>query len=210
VGAPPPRAEGLPAASARTDSPAQRWFSRQPIGEDHQRRWGARLRRRQEAGRTQAPWVGRYRRPPASRQRSPRCYHGLMDRDGSKLVLSEAVRARAPRMELLWLDAGYNGKGTGQDGVEQTTPWRVETVKGIHWRRYSWVPTDLPPDQIDWSLIVPSPGFHVVPRRWVVERTFAWLSHHRRLSTDSERLWVKMPAAVLSAMPLQSSDQTPR
>src|SRR3954451_4709306 len=89
----------------------------------------------------------------------------IMDRDGIKLVLSEAVRARLPRMELLWLDAGYNGKGKGKDWVEQTTPWRVETVKGIHWRRYYWVPNDIPPDQIDWSLIAPSPGFHVVPRR---------------------------------------------
>ena len=52
----------------------------------------------------------------------------IMDRDGIKLVLNEAVRARLPRMRLLWLDAGYNGRGKGKDWVEQTTPWRVETV----------------------------------------------------------------------------------
>jgi hypothetical protein len=86
----------------------------------------------------------------------------IMDRDGIKLVLSADVRAQLQRMQLLWLDAGYNGRGTGKDGMEQTTTWRVETVKGIHWRRYYWVPNDIPPDQIDWSLYAPSPGLNDV------------------------------------------------
>jgi putative transposase len=124
----------------------------------------------------------------------------IMDRDGIKLVLTEAVRAQLPRMQLLWLDAGYNGRGKGKDWVEQTTRWQVETVKGIHWRRYYWVPNDIPPEQIDWSLIAPSPGFHVVPRRWVVERTFAWLSHNRRLSKDYERLCATSEAWIYLAM----------
>jgi len=124
----------------------------------------------------------------------------IMDRDGIKLVLSEAVRSQLPRMQLLWLDAGYNGRGKGKDWVEQTTTWHVETVKGIHWRRYYWVPNDIPPDQIDWSLYAPSPGFHVVPRRWVVERTFAWLSHNRRLSKDYERLCATSEAWIYLAM----------
>jgi putative transposase len=33
-----------------------------------------------------------------------------------------------------------------------------------------------------------APGFHVLPRRWVVERTFSWLGRSRRLSQDYERL----------------------
>lgn len=124
----------------------------------------------------------------------------IMDRDGIKLVLGEAVRAQLPRMQLLWLDAGYNGRGKGKDWVEQTTGWRVETVKGIHWRKYYWVPKDIPPDQIDWSLYGPSPGFHVVPRRWVVERTFAWLAHNRRLSKDYERLCATSEAWIYLAL----------
>jgi putative transposase len=40
----------------------------------------------------------------------------IMDRDGIKLVLAERVRAQLPRMQLLWLDAGYNGRGKGRQG----------------------------------------------------------------------------------------------
>lgn len=112
----------------------------------------------------------------------------IMDRDGIKLVLDEATRANLPRMRLLWLDAGYNGRGKGKDWVEQTTGWQVETIKGIHAHKYYWVPKEIPPDEIDWSKYLPSPGFHVIPRRWVVERTFAWFAHNRRLSKDYERL----------------------
>ena len=112
----------------------------------------------------------------------------IMDRDGIKLVLDEPARAQLPRMRLLWLDAGYNGRGKGKDWVEQTTGWRVVTVKAIHRFKRYWVPNDIPPDQIDWSKYLPEPGFHVIPRRWVVERTFAWFAHNRRLSKDYERL----------------------
>ncbi len=105
-----------------------------------------------------------------------------MDRDGIKLVLDEATRAQLPRMRLLWLDAGYNGRGKGKDWVEKTTSWQVVTVKAIHRFKRYWVPNDIPPDQIDWSKYLPEPGFHVIPRRWVVERTFAWFAHNRRLS----------------------------
>jgi putative transposase len=124
----------------------------------------------------------------------------IMDRDGIKLVLSDHVRAQLPRMQLLWLDAGYNGWGKGKDWVEQTTAWRVETVKARHARKYYWVPKDIPPDQIDWSQYLPPPGFHVIPRRWVVERTFAWFSHNRRLSKDYERLCATSEAWIYLTM----------
>ena len=59
-----------------------------------------------------------------------------MDRDGIKLLLTEHVRAQLPRLRPLWLDAGSNGRGTGKDGVEQTTGWDVQTVKALHRWQY--------------------------------------------------------------------------
>jgi putative transposase len=40
----------------------------------------------------------------------------------------------------------------------------------------------------DWEKLLPPKGFQVLPRRWVVERTFAWLTQNRRMSKDYERL----------------------
>ena len=79
----------------------------------------------------------------------------IMDRDGIKLVLSEAVRGQLPRMQLLWLDAGDNGRGKGKDWVEQTTGWRSRRLKASIGANSIGCPTSLPPDQIDWSLYVP-------------------------------------------------------
>ncbi len=41
---------------------------------------------------------------------------------------------------------------------------------------------------IDWEKLLPPKGFRVLPRRWVVERTFSWLGQNRRMSKDYERL----------------------
>lgn len=112
----------------------------------------------------------------------------IMDRDGIKLVLDEQTRARLPRMRHLWLDSGYNGRGKGSDWVETVVGWTVEVLRAIHRFKRYWIPNDIPPDQIDWSQYLPTPGFHVLPRRWVVERTFAWLLVNRRLSREYERL----------------------
>ena len=59
----------------------------------------------------------------------------------------------------------------GKEWIEQTLGWRAEIVK--HRPRYKkvWILGDLPDDQIDWSQYLPPPGFRVLPRRWVVERT---------------------------------------
>jgi len=68
-----------------------------------------------------------------------------------------------PCLRLVWADAGY--RGGLLEWAKQTLDWIVEIVA--------------PPEK--------GKGFQVAPRRWVVERTFAWLGKWRRLSKDYEQ-----------------------
>jgi putative transposase len=86
----------------------------------------------------------------------------VQDRDGAKLLLEE-VQGRLPRLRLIWADGGYRGKLI--DWVATTCLWLLVIVKRN--------------DDVQ--------GFVVLPRRWVVERTLAWLGGYRRLSKDYER-----------------------
>ena len=54
--------------------------------------------------------------------------------------------------------------------------------------------------KVDWQKLMPPRGFVVLPRRWVVERTFSWLSQNRRISKDYERLCATGEALVYAAM----------
>jgi len=54
--------------------------------------------------------------------------------------------------------------------------------------------------EVDWQRLMPPKGFWVLPRRWVVERTFAWICHNRRMSKDYERLCATGEAFVYAAM----------
>ncbi len=53
---------------------------------------------------------------------------------------------------------------------------------------------------VDCQQLLPPRGFQVLPRRWVVERTFAWISHNRRMSKDYERLAATSEAFIYVAM----------
>ena len=83
------------------------------------------------------------------------------DRDGARQLLAK-VRGRLPRLQLIWADGGYAGKLV--DWVQSTCHWVLCIVKRNDNQR----------------------GFEVLPRRWVVERTFGWFGKYRRLSKDYE------------------------
>jgi putative transposase len=53
---------------------------------------------------------------------------------------------------------------------------------------------------VDWKKLLPPKGFEVLPRRWMVERTFAWLGCNRRMSKDYERLCDTSEAFIQVAM----------
>jgi len=87
-----------------------------------------------------------------------------------------------PRMQHLWADAGDTGKLAGN--IKTHLGWTLEIVKHP-WSGWqgTWVLKDAPPRVVE----VPK-GFVVLKRRWVVERTFAWLGKSRRMAKDDEAL----------------------
>jgi putative transposase len=99
----------------------------------------------------------------------------IQDRDGAKLVLCKLL-GRFSRLVLIWADGGYAGKLI--DWVADFGHWILQIVKRC--------------DDVK--------GFVVVPRRWVVERTFSWLGKYRRLSKDYESLTDSSEAMVRIAM----------
>jgi putative transposase len=54
--------------------------------------------------------------------------------------------------------------------------------------------------RVDWRKLMPPEGFVVLPRRWVVERTIAWIDQQRRMSKDYEKLCASGEAFVYAAM----------
>lgn len=134
----------------------------------------------------------------------------IQDQEGGKLLLSP-LPGRFSRLKLVWADSAYR-KGGFIEWVKQTLGWDVEIVEhpwsGL---RGVWAPKDA---AIDWEQIRPS-GFHVLKWRWIVERTFAWLSTWRRLSKDyevlpsSEEAWIYLAMIRLMLRRLAKAAQTP-
>jgi putative transposase len=103
--------------------------------------------------------------------------HGadVQDRDGAKLAL-EAADADMTRLKLIWADGGYAGQLI--EWVKQTFGWIVEIVKRSD----------------------DAQGFEVLPKRWIVERTFGWFGWYRRLSKDYEQRTDNSEAIILVCM----------
>jgi putative transposase len=127
----------------------------------------------------------------------------LPDEDGIKLLL-ESARGRFPRLLHLWVDAGYRGRG--KRWAEEDMGLSVEVVR----KPLKPVPEEVARiwaeewakegRKVDWQRLMPPRGFVALPRRWVVERTFAWLSQNRRMSKDYERLCATGEAFIYAAM----------
>ena len=129
----------------------------------------------------------------------------LLDQEGIKPLL-DRTKGLSPRLSHLWLDAGYGGEDKGSDWVEKTLGWTVEIVRRprkpapkevlMVWAQ-QWANKGV---TVDWHKLLRPRGFTVLLRRWVVERTFAWLSHNRRMSKDYEHLAATSEAFIYIAM----------
>jgi putative transposase len=100
---------------------------------------------------------------------------GIQDRDGAKLVFRQ-LRGAFPRLRLIWADGGYAGALVAW--VAAFAGWVLEIVKRS--------------DDLQ--------GFVILPHRWIVERTFAWLSKYRRLVRDYEETSASAEAWIRLAM----------
>ncbi len=123
------------------------------------------------------------RKPP----HAARACANVPDRAGAKWLRPEAV-TRHPCLNRVWADRGYTGpcgRGRATRSASPST-WctrRGASSSGTGSRRRRR-----------------APGFCVLPRRWVVERTFAWLGYAWRLSKDYERLPETSEAMIYGAM----------
>lgn len=98
----------------------------------------------------------------------------MPERLGAAVVLSEAGDKLA-KLEVIWVDQGYRGENFARV-VEQICGARVEGIERI------------------------AKTFEVLPKRWIVERTFGWLNRYRRLSKDYELHTESSEAMIYGSM----------
>jgi putative transposase len=100
----------------------------------------------------------------------------VQDYHGAKPIL-EKIKDRCPRLKVVWVDGIYE-KQWLIDWVESECGWELRVIKRTDKEK----------------------GFKLLPKRWVVERTFGWLGRYRRLSKDYEKLTETSEAMIQMAM----------
>lgn len=127
----------------------------------------------------------------------------LLDRAAVPLLLDGAPTL-FPSVVHVWVDQGYTG--SGKTWIEQELGWTVSVVQHPPKARCEWRPigdlNDLASLHFEWGRLKPErTGFRGgLPRRWVVDRTCAWLGQNRRLSKDDERLCKTSEALMYATM----------
>jgi transposase len=101
----------------------------------------------------------------------------IQDRDGVALVLDRRTRRLFPFIERIYADGGYRGPKAAK-AAARTGKWKIEIVERS----------------------AEAIGFEVLPKRWIVERTFAWISRFRRMARDFERYATTVAAFIRLAM----------
>lgn len=100
----------------------------------------------------------------------------VQERDGAKLIFAEFTGS-CKKLRRIWVDGGYRGPNF---------------MEWVAQRFHIVIHAILRSDEVK--------GFKLLPRRWVVERTFAWLYRYRRLSKDYEVLTDSSTALIQVAM----------
>ncbi|WNN87308.1 IS5 family transposase [Gloeocapsopsis dulcis] len=137
-----------------------------------EKRGGLRLRRWQISERTQALYPSGHV-GTADLSTGNQCQ--LLRTKRGAFVVHEMAQADAQTLQLVWVDQGYQGENFARV-IEQLCGAKVEVVRRSE------------------------AGFVVLPKRWVVERTFGWLNQNRRLSKDYELLPEVSEAMIQGAM----------
>ena len=99
----------------------------------------------------------------------------VQDRDGAKLAAAK-LKGKFPRLRLFWADGAYAGSLI--EWFATLAHWVLEIVHKPEGQK----------------------GFQILPRRWVVERTFGWFGFYHRLSKDYEYLTSHSESMIRVAM----------
>ena len=103
----------------------------------------------------------------------------VQDRDGARLLLLEKLQNTFGWLRVIWADGGYTGKLVGEiAAIIRHLKVKLEIIKRS--------------DDVK--------GFKILPKRWIVERTFGWLIQSRRLVRDYEVLPLHSESMIYLSM----------